>query len=123
MESVILLNSNENTRLVEDEEKSRFARSILESFGLEKEIEDIWDEHGQLTQESKKKLRQLLSFHNIEIIGPPGGDLQIYHENTLIGDWKKPTYVLKKDPTQKDPLKRLYLEMKISYWSILENTE
>lgn len=119
MESIILLNSNENTRQVEDEEKSRFVRDVLNSLGID--IEGIWDEDGNLSIENKIKLRKLLSTFNIDIVAEPGGNLQIYHENTyLIGEWKKPQYVLKKDLSQKDPRKRLYVEMRTNYWSVFE---
>lgn len=121
MESIVLLNSSENTRQVEDEEKSRFVRSFLDHFGIK--TNDIWDENEQMSLESKIKFRQLLSIYEIEIIGPPGGDLQIYHNNELVGEWKKPQYILKKDISQRDPNKKLYLEMKVNYWSILDNTE
>lgn len=130
MESIILLNSNENTRKVEDEEKSRFVRSILESIeGLPPEyLEDIWDEKGEVTLAGKIKLRQTLHTFDLEVIGAPGGDLQVYHvppkgEHTLIGEWKKPFYVLKKDASQRDPAKRFYIEMRVNYWSAYENTE
>lgn len=130
MESIILLNSNENTRKVEDEEKSRFVRSILESIdGLPPEyLEGIWDEKGEVTLEGKIKLRQTLHTFDLEVIATPGGNLQVYHvpakgEHTLIGEWKKPFYTLKKDPSQINPSKRLYIEMKINYWSAYENTE
>lgn len=121
MESVILLNSNENTRQVEEEESARFVRSIIDSMGLD--VEGIWDNDENLSVENKIKLRRILSAYQIQIITYPDGVLQIYHEDTVIGEWKKPQYVLKKDHSQKDPFKKLYLEMKVTYWSIFESTE
>lgn len=124
MESVILLNSNENTRQVEEEEKSRFVRSIMDSLGLP--VEEVWDENGELSVDSKIKLREILLAYEIQVIASADGELQIYHNNdgqeVLIGEWKKPQYVLKRDYTARDPRKKLYLEMKVNFWSIFENT-
>ena len=122
MEIVMLLSSNDDTRQVEEEEKSRFVRSVLESMGLD--VADIWDEHGHVSLENKVKFRQLLSAYEIQIVDRRGGDLQIYHtdngEESLIGLWKKPGYTLKKDPHERDPRKRLFLEMKIESWSLFD---
>lgn len=121
MKNIILLNSNENTKQVEEEEKTRFVRSILESIGLP--LEDLWDEEGYLSVENKIKLRGILSAHDIQIIDDYDGELQIYAAHQLIGEWKKCEYVLKKDLAQLDPSKKLYLEMHVNYWSVFENTE
>lgn len=121
MKNVILLNSNENTKQVEEEEKTRFVRSILESIGLP--IEDIWDEDGQLSVENKIKLRSILSSYSVQVIENYDGELQIFADHQLIGEWKKCEYVLKKDLSEIDPSKKLYLEMHVNYWSVFENTE
>ena len=129
MKHVILLNSNENTRQVEDEEKTRFTREILENLGIP--LDNIWDENGEMSVDSKIRFRSILSTYNIQVIDDHDGGLKIYvevengdnKEHTLIGEWKKCTYVLKQDLKQIDPTKKLYLEMNIENWSIFENTE
>jgi hypothetical protein len=121
MKNVILLNSNENTKQVEEEEKTRFVRSVLESVGLP--IDNIWDEDGQLSIENKIKLRGILSAYDVQVIDDYDGELRLYADHQLIGEWKKCEYVLKKDLTQVDPSKKLYLEMHVNYWSVFENTE
>lgn len=121
MQGTILLNSNENTRKIEEEEKTRFVRSVLESLGLP--IEGLWDENGELSLDNKMKLRELLAAFSIEIIDDFDGELRIYVERELVGEWKKCEYILKKDLTQIDPAKKFYLEMKVNYWSVFENTE
>lgn len=121
MESTVLLNSNENTRQFEDEEKSRFVRFFLLEFGIP--VEGIWDEHEQISPANRIKLQEMLSMYDLEVIGSAGGDLKIYHENVLVAEWRKPLYTLKKDPSQKDPRKKLYLECKLNHWSISENPE
>lgn len=119
MKGIILLNSNENTKRIEEEEKSRFVREILLELGLP--IEKIWEADDDLSIESRIKLRGMLLSYNIQIIDSLDGEIQIYHENELIGEWKKCQYVLKKDISQRDPLKKLYLEMHIDNWTIFEN--
>lgn len=121
MKGIILLSSNENTHLVEEEEKTKFIRSLLEEIGLP--LEGIWNDGGELSIEGKIKLRSILSTYQIQIIDSMDGELQIYHENNLIGEWKKCKYILKKDLKEKDPRKKLYLEMHIEYSSIFEKME
>lgn len=116
MKSTILLNSNENTRQVEEEEKTRFVRQILETLGLP--IDEIWDESGVLSIENKIKLRSILSTYNIQVIDDSDGELQIYCDGEVIGKWGKCEYKLKRDYQQKDPAKKLYLEMITDTWSI-----
>lgn len=121
MRATILLNSNENTDQVEDEEKTRFVRSILEM--LELPVDDLWEENGDLSIESKIKFRNVLTTYNIQVIDSTEGVLQIYCDGELIGKWEKCEYILKRDLKQKDPAKKLYLEMKTDYWSIFDNIE
>lgn len=121
MKGIILLNSNEDTKQIEEEEKARFVREILEKIGVP--IDNIWDDNDQLSISGKIKLRSILSTYQIQIIDSMDGELQIYHEDTVIGNWNKCRYVLKKDLNQRDPSKKLFYEMHIDYWSIFENTE
>lgn len=119
MKGIILLNSSDNTGLIEEEEKSKFVRSILEELGLP--LDDIWDENNQLSFESKMKLRSILGTYQIQVIdGGLGGELQIYHEHKIIGEWRKPHYISKIDHNEKDPRKKIYIEMHIDYYSIFE---
>lgn len=121
MKSTILLNSNENTRKIEEEEKSRFVKGIIDSMGIP--IEGVWDDADELSIENKIKLRSILSNYNVGIIDDFDGELKIYVDNDLVGEWKKCEYLLKKDVTARDPRKQLFIEMKINCWSIFENTE
>lgn len=122
MKFTILLNSDEDTRQVEEEEKSKFVRSVLEKIGLP--VDEFWTNKDKpLGIPEKIKLRQILSAYNIIIIDDLGGELQIYVDNDLAAEWKKSTYKLKTDLRQIDPKKRLYLEMTIENWSVFENEE
>ena len=121
MEGIILLNAHENTRQIEDEEKNRFVKTILETLGLP--IDGIWDEQEQLSIEGKIKLRNILSSYGVNIIDDMEGGLQIFFEREVVARWEKPTYTLKKDHSQIDPTKKLFLQMAIKNWSIFEQNE
>lgn len=122
MESTILLNYNENTRKVEDEEKSRFIKSIVLATGapIPEDLDEEWTDEADLSVDTRIKIRNFLSSFNIRVIDHVGDELEIYVDNELIAGWKKCEYVLKKNITAIDPAKKLYLEMKIDCWSVFE---
>lgn len=117
MKSIILLNSNENTKQVEEEEKTRFIKSILEIMGVP--IGDIWQGES-LSVQDKIQLRALLSTYSIKIIDDSDGKLSFYVENELVAEWNIPYYKMKKDLSEIDPNKKLYKEMHVDYWSIFD---
>jgi len=117
MKSTILLNSNENLKQIEEEEKARFVKSILEIMCVP--IEEFWQDEG-LSVQDKIKLRGLLSAYSIKIIDDSDGHLQFFVENELVGEWNKPEYKMKKDLSEIDPNKKLYYEMHVNYWSIFD---
>lgn len=121
MKGTLLLNYDENTRLVEDEERHRFLYSLLEQIGLP--VNEFWQGEINLSIDQKIKLRNILATYGIQVIEDIDGHMQVYAENELVGEWNKCNYKLKKDLRQLDPKKRLYLEMHIDYWSIFEEQE
>ena len=120
MKSVLLLNHNENTKLVEEEEKNRFLFSLLIEMGID--LGDLLNANLILNIEDKIKLRNLLSAYNVRVIDDLDGHMQVYVDNEIIGEWHKCEYKLKTDLAELDPKKKLYLEMSINYWSIFEET-
>jgi hypothetical protein len=125
MKGTILLNANENTRKIEEEEKALFVKGVLETMGVP--MDEIWNDSGDLSLENKIRLRSILATYGVMIVDNIE-DLQMYVEEQgkepqLIATWSKPTYVLKKDSKQLNPKKKLYLEMNINCWSVFENTE
>lgn len=118
MQGTILLNYNENTKQVEEEEKNNFLRSVLESMGVP--ITDFWHTTHPLSISQKIKLREVLGTYNIQVIDDLDGHMQIYVERELVGEWNKCTYKIKRDLRQLDPKKQLYLEMTISCWSLFD---
>lgn len=122
MKGTILLNHYENTKQVEEEEKRRFLRSLLEQMGIPSDQLEFWSSDDPLTVEQRMQLRKVLSSYNIQVIDDPD-DMSIYVEGQRVASWSKPHYILKKDTSQLDPKKRLYLEMLIECWSLFEETE
>ena len=121
MNGTILLNYNENTRQVEEEEKTRFLRALLEQMGVP--ISDFWTEDSPLTIENKIKLKDTLIAYGVQVIDDLDGFLEVYVEGEKVGEWNKCTYKLKRDLKQLDPRKQLYLEMEVNCWTIFEQQE
>lgn len=127
MKGTILLNYNENTHQVEEEEKARFLKGILEACfdntDVASQIQTIWSVDGLLSVPQKVKLRGILATYGIQVIDDLDGHLQIYLENELIAEWFKCTYKLKRDLRVIDPMKRVYLEMEVNCWSVFDDKE
>jgi hypothetical protein len=121
MKTTILLSHTENTRQVEEEEKTRFLRSILEEMGVP--IQEIWEQDLPLTVDQRMKLRKLLVAYGIQTIDDLDGGLRIFVEGQKVAEWMKPTYKLKRDLKEMDRRKQLYLEMSVDCWSLLEESE
>lgn len=127
MKGTILLNYNENLRQVEDEEKARFLRSILEQMFENTEViiklQELWPGDVPLVPEQKVKMRGLMTTYGIQVIDDMDGHMRILVEGELIGEWSKCKYKLRRDISQIDPKKQLYLEMEVNYWSLFEIPE
>lgn len=127
MKGTILLDYNENTHQVEEEEKARFLRGILvtcfENTDVSSQIEKIWESEGLLSAAQKVKLRGILATYGIQVIDDFDGHMQIYLENELIAEWYKCTYKLRRDLRVLDPRKRAYLEMEVNCWSVFDDKE
>jgi len=121
MEAIILLNYNEKTHNVEEEERQRFLRTLLEQMGVP--VEDFWTTDGPLSVEQRIRLRGILTTYSIRVIDSLDGELQVYVDGEKIATWNKPTYKLKKDLREIDPRKQLYLEMHVDCESVFEEFE
>jgi hypothetical protein len=122
MKGTILLNHTENTHQVEEEEKNRFLRDILEQSGVP--IDTFWG-NGEtvLSVNQKMRLRGVLTVYSVHVIDDHDGVMEIYVDDELIGRWNKCIYKLRRDPAQRDPKKQLYLEMEIDCWSVFDTQE
>lgn len=121
MKATILLNSSENTHQIEEEEKTRFLRDILEQATVP--IQEFWTADGPLSLEQRMRLRGILSTYDIQVIDDLDGNMQIYVGTEKIAEFFKPTYKLRRDLRQLDPRKQLYLEMYCECWSLFEESE
>jgi hypothetical protein len=119
MKGTILLNYDENTHKVEEEEKQSFIRATLEEMGLP--VDEFWTVSGPLSVEQKIKLRTILTGYGAQVIDSLDGEVQIYVDKEKIAAWEKPTYKLCRDLREIDPRKQLYLEMHINYWTVFES--
>lgn len=120
MKAIILLNYGNNTKTVEDEEKNRFLHDILEQMGVPL---DFWTSADSLSVEQRIKLRSILVNYNIQVLDDLDGNMQIYVEGELVGEWRKCTYKLKRDLRELDPRKQLYLEMLVDCWTVFEEDQ
>lgn len=119
MKATILLNNNyREAKQVEDEEKSRYLRGILELMGVP--ISEIWPSENLLNVEQRIKLRSILATYAVQVIDDLDGHMQIYVEGDKVAEWFKCTYKLKRDLREIDPRKRFYLEMEVNTWSLFE---
>jgi hypothetical protein len=121
MKATILLNHSENTKNVEEEEKTRFLHSILEQMGVP--IQEFWTQDGPLSIDQRIKLRGILATYGIQVIDDLDGHMQVYVEGEKVAEWFKCLYKLKRDLRQLDPRKQLYLEMEVNCWSLFEESE
>lgn len=121
MKGTILLNHNENTKLVEEEEKTRFLRGILEQMGVP--IQEFWVTETSLSVDQRIKLRGILATYGIQVIDDLDGNMQVYVEGERVAEWYKCSYKLKRDLREIDPRKQLYMEMQINCWSLFEEQE
>lgn len=121
MFGTILLNYSDNTKQVEQEEKNRFLKDLLEQMGVP--IREFWGDELSLSVDQKIKLRNIFNAFKIRVIDDYDSQFSIFVENEKIGSFDKPTYKLKRDLDELDPKKQFYVEMTIVCNSIFENSD
>lgn len=107
----------EDARKVEEEERNLFLRGVLEQMGVS--LDEIWPEII-LTAEQKRKLRDILSQLELEIVDDGDRGFKIYSQNDLVAEWFKPRFILREDRSARTLSKRLYYEMIIKTESLYE---
>ena len=112
----VLLETSANTKEIEEQEKARFIRSIIDCLDINIEF----DPDKPQTMRDKIVLRNNLKQFNISIIEDLNGGMQIFVDRDPIAEWKKPKYKLKENTAERDPRKKLFLEMNIELWSSFE---
>lgn len=119
MRYTILLDKNEKTQDIEVQEQARFVKSLLEAL----EVPIKWNPEEPFSIDSKIEFRKSLGAYNINIINDNDGGMKVFVKDNLIGEWFKCSYKLKKDSTQINPNKQLYLEMLVNFWTTFESGE
>ena len=120
MEYSVYIN-REDAAKAENQELNSFVRAIIDEIGID--VDEIWDEEEELNVNSKAKLRDLLSKYDIEIIHDGDRGYQIYFEDTIVGEWFKPRFILRKDLSARRISQRVYYEMIVKFTSPFESDE
>lgn len=118
MQGTILLNYDENLKQVEQEEQSKFIKNLVEQMGVPPI--DGWDD-SLLSPSIRKEIKKTLQDYNILVIDDNDGSISVYVDKELVGVWQKCTYKLKRDFSELDRKKQLFLEMEINYWTVFED--
>lgn len=118
MNSYSIYANREDAQKLADEERNSFVRDFLEGAGLP--MDKIWPQQNLQTTEEKIEFRKAIDKFNIQIIFEIDGSAQIYGKDdqnkpTLIAEWFKPIYILRKDDSIVDPAKKLFFEITFKY--------
>jgi len=112
--TTILVNQQDASE-VENEEKVKWAFELLKTMGL-----PVEEWVGEPTMDKLRKIRSTLKRKDIDVIDDTNGGIEIYYKGTLIGEWRKPRYVLREDPNEINMYYRYYLEMHIDSKTYLD---
>ena len=116
MQYTILLNHNENVHKVEEEERLKFIRSVLEALEIT-QLNECWEPNKyELSVEERIAVRELLSKYGIKIISDE--EVEIYLDGELVGKFYKSLFKMKQDKV--GDFNTLYLEMNVRNWTIFE---
>ena len=104
MSQVILCNRGDEHDIIE-EERSIWIRDVLIAIGVDPEIID---------DDDRLILKHYLDAHEIDVWqNLEDGSATIHRKDKLIGEWKYPTLVLKKEARNK-----WYYEIKLNEWAV-----
>ncbi len=112
--TVILVNRSEATK-VENEEKINWVMNVLETMGIPI---DNWLKEP--TMDNLRQIRSDLRKLDIDIIDDSNGGIEIYFQGKLLGEWRRPNYVLKEDVQERNRDYRYYLEMHLNRKSVFD---
>lgn len=118
---VILLNANADVRTIEQEERTRFLYNVITS--MELPVNDFWQGELKLDTHQRIYLREILQSYGVQVIEELDGHMQVYVEEDLIAEWIPCKFVLKKDLRERNPKKKLYLEMEVNTWTVFDDDE
>ncbi len=107
-----------------EEEKLQFIVFVLESMGVD--LEGCFPEtlnQKEITVEHRIKLKEILEKYNISIINNKDKTFDVFLEKDKIASWFKHWVELKKDFSEIDPKRRIYVEIHLECWSVYEEKE
>jgi len=102
---MIVLADRDNVNEVIEEEKQEWVVKVLVALGVEESILEINDPMFDISD--------YLAGLNLEIWNNPNGTVDILRGDKVVGQWKEPSYILKKEGQGK-----FYYEVKINEWSL-----
>ena len=120
------LASRGNYRDVEKEWQYEFVYYVLESIGIPEEVlAGCFPEEGMdaFTVAHKIELRTYMNKFDVTIVDDRDQGIKIFVEQDKVAEWKKCIFVLREDPKEVDPSKRLYMEIKADVWTIFDDGE
>jgi hypothetical protein len=117
MRDIIVLSQNDDKYQIEEIERNRFIKDILEQLNID--VSHFWVNDEELTIEQRKILREVLTSNKINIIEEER-ETEILINNKKIAKWKKPIFRIKRNIKEPDRKKRFIVEMEVSYYSIFE---
>ena len=75
------------------------------------------------TVEHKIELRKHMDQFSVTIVDDRDGGIKIFVERDKVAEWKKCTFILREDPSEVNPSKRLYMEISGDIWTIFDDGE
>lgn len=119
MGSKTIIVDREDIQLVEAEEQLFFVFSVLQISGIpEEKLEPCFCDGFSV--KNKIAFRKLCEKEQISIVKDVDRSLKIYIQNNLIAEWHSPTYVLHINKNTTEHSKKMFMEMKITWWTFEE---
>lgn len=122
MQNISIYIDREDYKTAPEEERHRFMRLCLSSIELQG-FDSLWPEDSVLSAAEKRKLRDFLASHNVDIIENVDGETRIFYKDDLIAYWLPPTFILRQDFKAKQRSKMFFFEMKLSFWSAWDDIQ
>ena len=119
--SVIANHDPKSIREAIEEERLQFIVFVLDAMGVP--IEDCFPDSlspQEVTIDHREKLRAILEKYNINIVDNYDKTCEIFLEKDKVASWMKPWVELKKDFSEVNPKRRIYVEIHLNCWSVFE---
>jgi hypothetical protein len=107
-----------------EEEKLQFLVFVLDSMGLN--LEGCFPDPlnpKEITVDHRSKLFETLQKFNISVIDYADKTFELYLEKDKVASWGKHWVELKKDLSEINPKRKIYVEIHLDCWSIFEQKE